>query len=943
MRTTAFAAAALLTAGAAAFGVARRDTPVPPPIDGPGSTYAKAPRASVPNTAPLPYGLALMDRFDLLPMLRDTKCVMDASYDHSGGNGDADHFLRREGNKAILSDIRGPGCIYRFWSANAAGHLKIFFDGEDTPRIDCQMQDFFTGKVAPFVTPIVGHRSGGWYSFFPMPFQKGCHIEVTDPGGMYYHVQYQLFPDGTKVDTYSPHLTSQDQQHLSSIVSQWQRLGEDPKPTVTNPAQKSGHFSLKPGVTRSFANLTGSGVVQQIRMKITPATRATLRQTVLRVYWDGAKKPAIEAPVGDFFGVGFGDQRYRALPSAMTDTDYVVYWPMPFGKSARFELTNYGKTPIGRVDCTIEAKREPDALKNAGYFHAQWHRQTTVAGEHYHILEMNGRGQYVGEHTDMQGDRGIGFLEGDEKIYTDADTFPSIHGTGTEDFYTGGWYFDQGPFNVAYHGCSVKSDEFSRISAYRYQITDCVPFQKHIKVDIEHGGTNDYPGAAYSSVAYWYLDSPAHDWSPIKPDQLTPAHIKVDNVLEAEGLSWSGGKTAVVSDDDFRPEASGGKLVTVPAGESSFKFTASASDYYRFVASAISGPNSASAVQVLIDGNPIETGDYPDLQNPARDRGDVSAVIQLMKGEHVCTLRVPGGKSVYLDYVRLEASKKERMATEVESLIGSIEKDAGSKLALMPASAAFSGYGAIRWSPADGGSYLKIPVNVSVDGDYSLEVGVGRQAASITVTGSVDADSPGVVVDASEPGQGRRIIRLGDNLHLTAGAHTVTLFCKSDRAASEHRTLILDFVRVMRVRYAYTVEGESLKILDHHDGDVSVQGMTDFGADWSGDSQLWFTGNKKGAEVSLELPVQADGTYNLAAYFTTAGDYGIVQVLLDGKEVGDPVDCFSQGVLPKGRSSLGHVTLTKGAHRITFRAVDKNPMSANYLIGVDAIGLEPVK
>ncbi|MCW3101193.1 MAG: hypothetical protein JWL77_6811 [Chthonomonadaceae bacterium] len=63
-----------------------------------------------------------MARPDLLPTLRDTKCVMDSSYEHSGGNGDADHYLRKEGNKAILSDIRGPGCIYRFWSANAAGH-----------------------------------------------------------------------------------------------------------------------------------------------------------------------------------------------------------------------------------------------------------------------------------------------------------------------------------------------------------------------------------------------------------------------------------------------------------------------------------------------------------------------------------------------------------------------------------------------------------------------------------------------------------------------------------------------------------------------------------------------------------------------------------------------------------------------------------------------------
>ena len=137
-----------------------------------------------------------------------------------------------------------------------------------------------------------------------------------------------------------------------------------------------------------------------------------------------------------------------------------------------------------------------------------------MTGEHFHILQTKGRGLYVGEHTDMQGDHGIGFLEGDEKLTTDNDTFPSIHGTGTEDFYTGGWYFDEGPFNLAYHGCTVKSDDYSRISAYRYQIQDCVPFQRTLKVDIEHGGTNDYPGADYACVAFWYSD-PDHDWSPM--------------------------------------------------------------------------------------------------------------------------------------------------------------------------------------------------------------------------------------------------------------------------------------------------------------------------------------------------------------------------------------------------------------------------------------------
>ena len=85
----------------------------PPFIEGPGSTLSQAPRPAVPHSPKLPYGLQLMAKFGLLPTLRDTRCVQDSSYDRTGGNGDCGHFFRMEGDRAVLADIRGPGCIYR--------------------------------------------------------------------------------------------------------------------------------------------------------------------------------------------------------------------------------------------------------------------------------------------------------------------------------------------------------------------------------------------------------------------------------------------------------------------------------------------------------------------------------------------------------------------------------------------------------------------------------------------------------------------------------------------------------------------------------------------------------------------------------------------------------------------------------------------------------------
>ncbi len=917
----------------------------PTPIDGPGSTYSQTPRARVPHSPALPYGLALMARFDLLPTLRDTKCVMDSSYEHSGGNGDADHYLRKEGNKAILSDIRGPGCIYRFWSANAAGHLKIFFDGEAAPTIDCPMQDLFLGKVAPFAAPVVGHKSGGWFSFFPMPFQKSCRIEVTDPGALYYHVQYQLYPDGTPIQTFTRELSAEDKTNLDKIIAQWNHLGNDPKDVLPTVKKMHGTFALKPGEVKAFSNIGGAGEIEAIHLKVMPASRLSLRQTALRVYWDNAKKPGIEAPVGDFFGIAFGDQRYKSLPAAMTDTDYVCYWPMPFGKHARFELANLGTQPLAQVVWSIDYNKLKTALPDVGYFHAQWHRQTTVTGEHFHILQTTGRGLYVGEHTDMQGSHGIGFLEGDEKFTTDDDTFPSIHGTGTEDFYTGGWYFDEGPFSLAYHGCTVKSDEFSRIAAYRYQITDCVPFQRALKVDIEHGGTNDYPGADYSCVAFWYQDSAAHDWSPIDPKQLTPASIQTSGVLEAETLTWTGGSAKITDDSLLTNEASGGKLAAISGSGASFKFAAPADDYYRLSFSSLFLPDSPTEVKIALDQSPTDAGKFEAPKPHENGRSDISTLVKLLKGDHVGTLDVPTGKTLYLDYIKLEPSKKERGVIEAESLAARADTGGKETLTVPALNAAFSGYSALQWSPKTPTSYLKLPITVGVEGDYALEIGVGRLHNSAKIAAQIDTMDPLTPIDTADKAtDGRKNVRLGDNLRLTAGDHLLTLLYKGDDpAGAMPPTLVLDYIRLLKTRYPFSVEGEGLKVLDHKDGDTSNQDMSGFGHDWSGDSQFWFTGNKAGAEASLELPVQAAGKFTLVVYFTTAKDYSIVQTLIDGNAVGEPVDCYTEGVKAKGRTALGTLDLTAGPHRITFRSIDKNKAGTGYKIGVDAIGMEPVK
>ncbi len=912
-------------------------------IPGPGSTYSLNPVTTVPNTAALPYGLPLMARFDLLPMLRDTRCFQDSSYDPSGGNGDADHYFKKEGNKAILADIKGPGCIYRFWSANAAGHLKIFFDGEDAPRIDCPMQDLFVGKVAPFVEPIVGHRSGGWYCFFPMPFQKSCRIEVTDPGGLYYHVQYQRFPDATPIRTFTRELTSEDKDALQVVLAQWRSLGQNPYTAQLTNYQDvkaktrtaSGITRLEAGQSKTFATLSGAGEVTGLHLAVVPADRQSLRQTLLRVYWDGAAKPAIESPVGDFFGVGFGDKRMVSLPTAMRDSGYSCYWPMPFARSARFELVNTGKTDLSLVSYRIESQKLDKPLANAGYFHAQWHRQTTVAGEYFHILDVKGRGHYVGEHTDMQGDRGIGFLEGDEKVYVDGETFPSIYGTGTEDFYTGGWYFDQGPFNLAYHGATIKEDNISRVSAYRFQIQDCVPFRHDFKIDIEHGGTNDYPGAVYSCVAYWYQEGAMHDWSPIDVKQLTPTPIMAENAQEAENLTWTGGSVHTMSDETLPLEASGGKVAVVSGDHPTAVFSAKNDDNYTVRLAALNLPGAARTVNISVDGNTAKTLALPAMPpGSGGSRAELSTFVRLKPGTHQLTLDMPDGGRAYVDYLRLDPSHKEAGVVEGESLLEKLTGHEKTDTSLIDAHAEYSGGGALRWLPVMPKEILVLPVQVTQEADYTVELAV--DAADTTSAWVLQGDDMPPQTAALPPdAKGIQKLRFTTLLHMKPGQHNLVL-----TGTGPKPTLTLDYLRLVKQRYRNAVEAEGLKVVESKDGNTDTQDMKGFGPNWSGDTQLWFHGQKPGAQVTLELPVATDGKVNFVVYLTTAKDYGIVQTLVDGKEIGSPIDCYSTEVKAKGRAELGALDLTAGTHKVTFRVTGKNAAGSGYLVGVDAIGME---
>ena len=302
--------------------------------------------------------------------------------------------------------------------------------------------------------------------------------------------------------------------------------------------------NIAPGQTITLMDCAGAGIIHRFWMTISQQdTNIMLRQVILRMYWDGETEPSVACPLGDFFGVGFGrHEDYISLPLNETSGGYNCYWPMPFHKHAHWTLENRSSKPIRSFYYNIDYTAQDSLPADLKEFHACWRRENPTDPKHnYTILEAEGDGTYVGTALFMQGvnmgKNKLAFLEGDEMIYIDqpnpdpatpaqwkhSEPVPQINGTGTEDYFCSGWYFNQGPYSAPYHGCVIKDQTNSIISAYRWHIEDAIPFHKNLRVTIEHGNHNLVQGD-YSSVAYFYQSGPHKPYPPLpeNPDDLLP-------------------------------------------------------------------------------------------------------------------------------------------------------------------------------------------------------------------------------------------------------------------------------------------------------------------------------------------------------------------------------------------------------------------------------------
>ena len=303
----------------------------------------------------------------------------------------------------------------------------------------------------------------------------------------------------------------------------------------------AAYIDLPRSSTVLLADIDGPGVIQHIWCTVTDRTEAgpfVLRDLVLRMYWDGEERPSVEVPLGDFFLNGFG-QRWvvNSLPLVVNPTGGMnCYFPMPFARHARITIENQHAKAIPGFFYTINYTLVDQLPQAAGYFHAQWRRENlTREGVDYTVVDgIEGAGQYVGTYFAWNAMSRYWWGEGEMKFYIDDDgEYPTICGTGTEDYVGGAWSFyerdQQGQvhertYNTPYLGypmCTrddaTQPERFGLDSAcmhglYRFHLLDPIRFEERLRVTVQqigHNGRGLFERTDdISSVGYWYQREP---------------------------------------------------------------------------------------------------------------------------------------------------------------------------------------------------------------------------------------------------------------------------------------------------------------------------------------------------------------------------------------------------------------------------------------------------
>ena len=448
-----------------------------------------------------------------------------SSYDTTWNNDDGFSgrysFLRRNSDSSlVIFDVKGPGVITRIWTPTPTEDtLDFYIDDETRPTFSIKYTDLFSGKHYPFVGPLCGNQLGGFYCYMPIPFSESCRIEARGKKLQFHQLQYRVYHDNTPVKSFHPKLTDDEREALKKITDLWNKKDRSASDFYPgNLTEKSSTLELHPGDVKEVFSINQGGRLIGIELDPVSVFEGTSKNLLIKITWDHEATPAVYCPVADFFGYAFGARSMQSLMLGSTGETNYCFFPMPFDKSARIEL-RYLKDVVGKpvtVNTRVWYSEQKRDVAREGKFYANWNKVVkSERGKPHVFLDAKAKGHYVGTVLQAQGMKAgmTYFFEGDDS--TNVDGVFRMHGTGSEDYFNGGWYamMDrwEGKMSLPLHGALDYSLPFCRTGGYRLFLSDKISFNESFYHSIEHGPVGNQFPVDYTSLGLYYANAHANN------------------------------------------------------------------------------------------------------------------------------------------------------------------------------------------------------------------------------------------------------------------------------------------------------------------------------------------------------------------------------------------------------------------------------------------------
>jgi len=466
---------------------------------------------------------AFYDISTLPEFLDSTYVAQVSSYDTTGNNDDGFSgrysFLRRNADSTlVIFDVKGSGVINRIWTPTPTEDILDFYiDNESAPAFSIKFIDLFSGKQFPFVAPLCGNQLGGFFSYLPIPFSTSCKIISRGKKIQFHQIQYKLFAAGAKVKKFNLELSTDEKEALQKVASLWNKEHKSIQDFYPDKISESfGQFDLVPGKTISVFEHHSGGRILGFELDPVSVFEGLTKNIDIKITWDDEQNPAVFCPVADFFGYAYGAVSMQSLLLGSEGSKSYSYLPMPFDSKTHIELVyrnNDDATPI-KINAKVWYSDEKRVIDQEGEFYAQWNRKSEMGKPHL-LADVKGRGHYVGTILQAQGKQAgmTYFFEGDDSTVVDG--MLRMHGTGSEDYFNGGWYalMDrwEGKMSLPLHGALDYSLPFGRTGGYRLFITDKLSFEKSLFHSMEHGPAGNKFPVDYTSLGLYYSDTPVSE------------------------------------------------------------------------------------------------------------------------------------------------------------------------------------------------------------------------------------------------------------------------------------------------------------------------------------------------------------------------------------------------------------------------------------------------